>query len=126
MGYHTLGFTWSLHFLKNTIPGHFQAFSRPESHFPGPFYVQDTFYLTNSKEKLKVNLLSKKSWSEKGSFYSIEKIFILNFLYKLYFYNWPLFIIVFIHRKNVGSDSVVVLRPCYSTLPESLAMGSLT
>ena len=52
--------SWSLHSVKNKIPGHFQSFSSFQSHFPDPLYVHDTFYLTHSRKKLKVIFYTKK------------------------------------------------------------------
>ena len=61
----------ALHFLKNKIPSHFQAFSMSGYYFPGLFYIQNTFCLTHSGEKLKAIFFLKEGVSEKGNFYNI-------------------------------------------------------
>ena len=74
--------TWSLHFLKNEIHGNIQALTRSPFHFPGLFYMQDTFYLESSREKLNIISSIEKIWGARIGELSKQwkNLFLIQFL----------------------------------------------
>ena len=57
--------SWSLHFLKNKIPGHFQAFPRSQSHFPRSILHAGYLLSHTFKKKTESNFLWKKKAGQK-------------------------------------------------------------